>query len=98
MRPDDSCFRIMREQEDKRFLVAMRVQEQILFDREVDDLLRDFGCSRLAVDVKLPDPSSTGAKAPAPPAAPVAAVPGAAAPLHIPTAAADIIKQYMTRR
>ncbi len=50
------------------------------------------------LDVKLPDPSSTGAKAPAPPAAAVAAVPGAAPPLHIPTAAADIIKQYMTRR
>ena len=50
------------------------------------------------LDVKLPDPSSTGAKAPAPPAPPVAAVPGAAPPLHIPTAAADIIKQYMTRR
>ena len=50
------------------------------------------------LDIKLPDPSSTGAKAPPPPAAPVAAAPGAAAPTHIPTAAADIIKQYMTRR
>ncbi len=48
--------------------------------------------------VKLPDPASTGAKAPAPPAAPVAAVPGAPPAVHIPSAAADIIKQYQTRR
>ena len=54
--------------------------------------------STAGLDIKLPDPSSTGAKAPPPPAAPVAAAPGAAAPTHIPTAAADIIKQYMTRR
>ena len=50
------------------------------------------------LDVKLPDPASTGAKAPPPPAAPVAAVPGAAPAVHIPSAAADIIKQYQTRR
>lgn len=50
------------------------------------------------LDVKLPEPSSTGAKEPAPPAAPVPGVPGAAPVLHIPTAAADIIKQYQTRR
>ena len=50
------------------------------------------------LDVKLPEPSSTGAKAPPPPPAPVAAVPGAEAVIHIPTAAADIIKQYQTRR
>ena len=50
------------------------------------------------LDVKLPEPSATGAKEPAPPAAPAAAVPGAAPAVHIPTAAADIIKQYQNRR
>lgn len=51
-----------------------------------------------SLEVKLPEPSSTGAKAPPPPVAPVPGVPGAAPVLHIPTAAADIIKQYQTRR
>ena len=48
--------------------------------------------------VKLPDPATSGAKAPPPPPAAAAAVPGAAPAVHIPTAAADIIKQYQTRR
>lgn len=50
------------------------------------------------LEVKLPDPTTSGAKEPAPPAAAATAVPGAAVPIHIPTAAADIIKQYQTRR
>ncbi len=50
------------------------------------------------LDVKLPDPTTSGAKEPAPPAPAAAAVPGAAPAIHIPTAAADIIKQYQNRR
>lgn len=47
--------------------------------------------------VRLPDPSTSGAKEPPPPAPQPAAVAGAPA-VHIPSAAADIIKQYMNRR
>ena len=50
------------------------------------------------LDVKLPDPSTSGAKEPPPPAPAAAAVPGSAPAIHIPTAAADIIKKYQTRR
>lgn len=52
-----------------------------------------------SLGVKLPDPATSGAKEPQP-AAP-AATPGSVAGspvVHIPTAAADIIKQYQTRR
>ncbi len=53
--------------------------------------------SASSLAVKLPDPDATGAKAPPPPAPPPPT--GAAAgTTHIPTAAADIIKQYMNRR
>lgn len=48
-------------------------------------------------EIRLPDPTMTGAKEPPPPAPQPAAVAGAPA-VHIPTAAADIIKQYMNRR
>jgi len=51
-----------------------------------------------SVDVRLPDPATSGAKAPPPPAAAPPAVEGAPPAVHIPTAAADIIKQYQTRR
>lgn len=55
--------------------------------------------SAASLGVKLPDPATSGAKDP-PPAAPAAGpstVAGSAV-VHIPTAAADIIKQYQTRR
>ncbi len=50
------------------------------------------------MDVKLPDPASTGAKAPPPPAPPAPLADGATPAIHIPTAAADIIKKYQSRR
>ncbi len=52
-----------------------------------------------ALGVKLPDPATSGAKEP-PPAAPASAPSTVAGSpvVHIPTAAADIIKQYQTRR
>lgn len=49
------------------------------------------------IAVKLPDPDSTGAKEPPPPA-PAPTTGAAATGVHIPSAAADIIKQYMNRR
>ena len=48
-------------------------------------------------EVRLPDPATSGAKEPPAPAPQPAAVAGAPA-VHIPSAAADIIKQYQTRR
>jgi choline dehydrogenase-like flavoprotein len=51
MRPDDLRFRIMREQDEKCLLVTMRVQVHVLFDGKIDDLLRNFGRSRLSVNV-----------------------------------------------
>lgn len=57
----------------------------------------DATADKDALGVRLPDPSTTGAKESAPPAAAPAAVAGAPV-VHIPTAAADIIKQYQTRR
>lgn len=55
--------------------------------------------SASSLGVKLPDPATSGAKDP-PPAAPAAAPASVAGSpvVHIPTAAADIIKQYQTRR
>ncbi|RLS39989.1 MAG: FHA domain-containing protein [Planctomycetota bacterium] len=55
--------------------------------------------SASSLGVKLPDPATSGAKEP-PPAAPAAAPSSVAGSpvVHIPTAAADIIKQYQTRR
>ena len=55
--------------------------------------------SSSSLGVKLPDPATSGAKEP-PPAAPAAAPATVAGSpvVHIPTAAADIIKQYQTRR
>jgi predicted component of type VI protein secretion system len=55
--------------------------------------------SNSSLGVKLPDPATSGAKEP-PPAAPAAAPASVAGSpvVHIPTAAADIIKQYQTRR
>lgn len=47
-------------------------------------------------EVRLPDPSETGVKPPEP--KPVAAVDAKGKPAHIPTAAQDIINQYLTRR
>jgi len=53
-----------------------------------------------AIPVKLPDPESTGVKAPAPPPAAVAPAAGGAPaqPEKPSNSAADIIKQYMQRR
>jgi predicted component of type VI protein secretion system len=47
-------------------------------------------------EVRLPDPSETGVKPPEP--KPVAAVDAKGKPAHIPSAAQDIINQYLTRR
>ena len=55
MRPDDPHLRIVAEQEEQRFLVAMHVEPQILFDREIDNALDLLASSRLAVDVALAD-------------------------------------------
>lgn len=52
---------------------------------------------KILPEVRLPDPATSGAKEPPPPAPQPAAVAGAPA-VHIPSAAADIIKQYQTRR
>ena len=45
----------MPEQEQQRFLVAMRVQPQVLLDREVDNALHLRTCGGLAVDVEFAD-------------------------------------------
>ena len=55
MRPDDPRLRVVAEQQQQRFLVAMRVQPQIPFDREIDDALDLLARRRLAVDVELAD-------------------------------------------
>ena len=49
------AFGLCAEQEQQRFLVAMRVQPQIPLDREIDDPLHLLAGGRLAVDVELAD-------------------------------------------
>ena len=39
MRPDDFGAWVVREQDEQRFLVAMRMQIEIVHDREVHDFL-----------------------------------------------------------
>ena len=53
VRPDDPRLRIVGEQEQQRFLVAMRMQPQIARDREIDDAPNPFARRRPAVDVEL---------------------------------------------
>ena len=55
MRPDDPGLRIVPEQEQQRFLVAVRMQPKVALDREVDDLLDLCARRRLAVDVEFAD-------------------------------------------
>lgn len=50
------------------------------------------------IDVRLPDPKTTGAKAPLPPEPPKEGPADGKKPAHIPTAAGDIIAQYLGRR
>ncbi|MEZ6057591.1 MAG: FHA domain-containing protein [Planctomycetaceae bacterium] len=50
------------------------------------------------LDIRLPDPKTTGAKAPEPPPPPKEGEVAPAKGAHIPTAASDIIAQYLGRR
>lgn len=72
-------------------------QQPMAMPQEPEQAAESAPAGNSGPGIKLPDPSSTGAKEPPPPAPAPAAVAGAPA-VHIPTAAADIIKQYMNRR
>ena len=55
MRPDDTRALVVRIEELQRFDVAMRVNVEIVLDREAHELRGTFARRRLAVNVEFAD-------------------------------------------
>src|SRR5262245_27620305 len=55
MCPDDPGLGIVTEKDEKRLLVAMRVEVQIFLDGEIHDLLDPFRFCRFSVDMEFSD-------------------------------------------